>query len=233
MYAVLAVCIAVSSVIGVTLAFIGTLSTKVNLKNLSDQVRRLTLANNVDRAVRLCSSGHQLVACRAMKALLVRAHRPHEMNLVYHEQLVALRAFGVGATARHTIASVLQLGSFALLLAILYIGEGGSTLVQWCIGTIVVASLIGNVIGANLRAHLRAIPAHLLELRNLLCGQAGYVPPENRSMREMTADEVAAWRRSMDTLTKEVVDRKGRGEAVDIAAVHDERMEPDGVLPRI
>lgn len=231
MYEVLAVCIAALSVLSAVLAIAALwLKCQVKLDRLHDQLTKLIRANNIDRAIRLCGSA-SLPALEGSKALLVRVHRPHSLNLVYHEELAKLRSLEERWNARAVLRAFLQLGGTVALLALLSAGARESAVVHWSIGITVVALLIANTANDRIRAYLRAVQVYLLRLRNTLYAAAEYVPPEDRPLRKMTAEELAVWRASMEALEREVADQKGQGEDVKAADVHDARVQPDGVLP--
>lgn len=231
MYEVLAVGIAALSVLTAVLAAIAYwLRMAISLDGLHGQITKLVRANNIDRAVRLCSSGASPVL-KATRGLLVRAQRPYSLNLAYHEELGQLRFLENRWSFHALIRAALHFGATVALLAILHVGARESTLVNWCIGITVVALMIGNAASLRMGSYLRSAQAYLLRVRNTLYACAEYVPPEDRPSRKMTADELAAWRASMEALEREVADQKGRGEDVQAAAVHDARVQPDGVLP--
>lgn len=231
MYEVLAVGIAALSVLAAVLAAIAYwLRMAINLDGLRNQIEVLVRTNNADRAIRLCSSAASPVL-KATRGLLVRAHRPYSLNLAYHEELAQLRFLENRWSFHALIRTAFGFGATVALLAILHVGARESALVNWCIGITVVALMIGNAASFRIGSYLRSAQVYLLRLRNTLYAAAEYVPPEDRPLRKMTAEELAAWRTSMDGLEQEVADRKGRGEDVNAADVHDTRVQPDGVLP--
>ncbi|MDO8622139.1 MAG: hypothetical protein Q7R80_02820, partial [bacterium] len=168
---------------------------------------------------------------QATKNLLVRVHRPYSLNLVYHEELAALRALEDRWDVRAMTRSIVEFGSSLVLLMILYTGARESTLIHWCIGIMVVMTAVAMWANGRIRFYLRSAQVYLLRLRNTLYACAEYIPPEDRPSRKMTAEEIAAWRASMDTLEHGVAEQKRRGEDVKAADVHDARVQPDGVLP--
>lgn len=202
----------------------------INADAFLAQVQRLVMANNIDRAIKLCNAAPAAPLAEGVKALLTRAERPHQLELVYHEALLEMGSGG-GMLGRLKLADILGgvLASLAMA-AVMYLSPG---IPQWILCLFLGSALINTATLASLVNHVGDWPTNLTKIKNVLYSRAGYVPPAYKPLLAGEADpeRVEAWRASMDSFEQEVKERRAEGWAGDASEAHDKRTEDNGILP--
>jgi len=204
----------------------------INVPAFVTQIQKLIMANNIDRAIKLCNTEPHALLPHAIKALLTRANRPYSLYLTQEEVLLEVRARTALSRSFNKwvgIGCLLVIGSTWFAFAPMV--EEASAMSQMVFrGALVVAAIAAFLAVANtarLNAHLVAIEAMTVKVRNLLYNRSGYKPPQYEPV-ELTAEEVERWRKGMDYVEEEA-QKAGPGTAADL---HDSQVDKKtGVLP--
>lgn len=201
----------------------------INANAFMAQIQKLIMANNIDRAIKLCNAEPTALLPRAIKSLLVLANRPYSLFLAHEEAMAHLRA----ETAMYR-----QFGGYTFFFAILVtaflsigLGQGleGGDLqaVQGCMIAAAAAALLAWYNQVRLIQHTAVIEEMALLTRGHLYNRSGYKPPMVDPV-EMTDEEIEEWRQSMDIIEEESV-VLGPDTAADL---HDSQVDKrTGVLP--
>jgi len=231
-FAVVAVIFALVSWLGVGILWIGVTSQKINAPAFMAQMQKLIMANNIDRAIKLCNASPGALLPQACKTLLCRANRPYSLNMLWHE--VQLDVFK-GVRTKHKWS--LSTGAAAYLAMVLfmacsfvYVASGAAAVVIGCsMVAVVVAHVARQGVGHRFMHHMIECRAETLRLRNLLYSRAKYTPPEDRELTKMTDDEVAAWRAGVLAVEDEA-EKVGPGTASDL---YDDLADSDGKVMKV
>jgi len=185
----------------------------INTAAFMAQIQKLVMANNIDRAVKLCNAAPDAPLSKAAKVLLVRANRPYQYELAFQEALLVLRPPALRVTTGHSLAALLGFLSYITLgVGFAIFGLDANDGIVIAMGaTTILASLFTTGVLQKLRIQLTASEQYLLKLRNLLYSRlsaygglgdspSGYVPPSLRPMEigKANPDYVAEWRAWME-----------------------------------
>lgn len=209
--------------------YVFALRWNINATAFLAQIQKLIMANNIDRAIKLCNAEPRALLPRAVKALLTRANRPYSLYLAQEEALLELRTITHTHRSLGVVSLIFGLVVLGLLELILQTGLEGQVLdtVKWSGIATAGMLLLGWLNQVRLVRHMTHIEMALTRTRNLLYARSNYKPPQYEPI-EMTDEEIAQWRRSMDYVEGEAV-KVGPGTAADL---HDGMVnKTNGVLP--
>ena len=216
--------------IGIT---IGYLRTKIQIATFYEMIEKLVLANNIDRAIKLCNSVPDALAAKTMKRLLLLANRPHELELCFQEVLLE---YSMGSYKKKVLTvelasnTVTLLSWIVMLVTIMIYEHDWFTTI--CIGGTACCFLVTMSILNSLKQNLTEIMTYSLRLKNLLLNKAGYVPPQYRSV-PMTETEITQWRERMEQFNESTASARAAGETRPAHRLYDEKADSNGVLPEL
>lgn len=189
----------------------------INVKAFGSQIQKLIVANNIDRAIRLCNAEPYATCPRWVKTLLTRANRPYSLEFLTHEIwaehqfLSTKRKFSWSSL----LAVAVQLIFFALLYTasmetsvdeynhqVVLASTGASTVVVICAAISFSSDLITRILHAFYRNYLGESLGLALEVRRYLYARRDYVPPTLMPPRKLTSEEREAWRNDLTEIDK-------------------------------
>ncbi len=223
-------------VIGLIVAITRRFTFVINVEAFGYQVKKLLMANNVDRAIKLCNTIPRNPVLKAVKNLLKHANRIYSLELVYRESGQALK--------KGKSVLWLQIGVFMLMwasivgmaLSLMVLGpERGpeKTWIYICMGVYVVVNIFVSSLTAGEATCTKKGLDLLTEVRTVLYLRNGEYLPPTLKPRKATLEEVEAWRESMDGFETEMKVKRTTGAKFDINKEYDEKAGDDGVLPAI
>ncbi len=207
---------------------------KIHTARFYGQIEKLVMANNIDRAIKLCNAVPEAWATQTMKQLLLLANRPHELELSFQETLLKHNTgnYKKNFLMRELASNVATLVSWILILVTVMVYEHDWFTTVCVMATICFYFAIRSVIYWA-RRHLEEVVKYSLRLKNLLLNKAGYVPPQYRPV-PMTEEEVVKWREQMNTFMEETVpEARKAGDTRPAHQLYDEKADANGVLPEL
>lgn len=188
----------------------------INTRACMDQIRKLILANNIDRAIKLCNAAPDAPLPKAIKLMLTRANRVHELELAYEEARMQIASDKKNLTGSGglNLTSMTQLTLYLLMILLVLVA---SEMSNWMVGAVivmVVADLGRKAVERSIRVHLIRAEESLLSLRSWLYGRAKYVPLHlrPRSEEDLSPDKIVQWREYMDEFNRDLSRQRQRGE---------------------
>jgi len=174
----------------------------INLEGFQSQVMKLVMANSIDRAIKLCNVVPEAVYPQAVKTLLVRANRPHELQLYFEMAAFRLRTQYQKWTTVGAWDRVIFLVTTGLLFGAVLVMTPvkDQTLMAWLLVSIFLIQMVGQGLAMTLGSHGQEAEIKLMEMRNILYREAKVLPAtyRPRSHKDLTAEELSAWQESMD-----------------------------------
>lgn len=209
--------------------FLFTFRWNINVYAFMQQLEKLIMANNIDRAIKICNAEPIALLPKVIKSLLTRANRAYALLLTHEQAMAELRA--TVATYRTFGTAMFVAFMFALSILALGLGQGleGQELqiLQGCMVAAAAGIALTWFNQMRVNRHVHVIGAASLEIRDMLYKRGNYKPPQYEPV-EMTDEEIAEWRRSMDYVESEAV-KVGPGTAADL---HDSMVNRrTGALP--
>lgn len=202
----------------------------------ANTIKKLILANNIDRAIKLCASSSPSILAQKTKALLCAANRPHRLELAFQEgsAYFASKKLGRLASARALVG-----GGTSLTLLAGFIFSAPNPLTLYCFSAVflVVWSLAAVMLG-QFGARMIESKECLMDIRNTLyvrglANGADYLPPSLRPRENYSQEELAAWQLSMNDFEKRMTERRKTDKTFDIGEAYDAEADAAGVLPKI
>jgi len=208
--------------------FAGRLRYECNGNAFHAQIHKLIMANNIDRAIRLCSADPRMVLAGLTKSLLVMANRAESLELYYQAAIVKTR----GLAARQRKSTLLLLILFAALFAVSVVPRPGPDSLEPGWGYLFAVLFMAGARCSEYKwnNHLHLVEMKLVDIRNLLYTRARWLPPHLKPERRMTSEELVEWKTKLDALGKDAKKRgKSAREVYD--DVVDPKKEPPEALP--
>ena len=141
---------------------------RINAQAFYTQIQKLVMANNVDRAIKLCNAAPGPPFVAAMKILLTRANRSRDMEGEFRRKVENLK----GHAERHHRASYSFLAGTVLAgvmgLVAGAANSGSLTLFNWCVAGAIFMGSLRVYVGFKMVAFYNESLDHLINLRNLL-----------------------------------------------------------------
>lgn len=223
-------------VIGLITAVVRRFTFVIDVGAFGKQVKLLLMANNVDRAIKLCNTIPRHPVCQAVKNLLIHANRIYSLELAYQESVLFLKKGKALLRFRVGVFMLLWASIVGMALSLIVLGpEKGpeKTWIYICMGVYVVGNLIVSGLTAGEASCIKKGLDLITEVRTALYLRNGeYLPPPLKP-RKATPEEVTAWRNSMDGFETEMKAKRTTGEKFDINDEYDKKAGDDGILPAI
>lgn len=211
-----------------TFTFIWNLNTKAFMS----MIQKLVMANNIDRAIKLCNAEPNATASTAIKPLLCHANRPYALFLTYMESRALVRVRAAPSLRGKWLPLILGLTLLALGAGVATSGHPGRVagpdpLFLLALAEGALALFLGRIYQKRVETHVVRVDWALLKTLNLLLARSKYKPIQ-WSPEEMSPEELEAWRVSMGAVEAKAVET-GPGTA---QGIHDSLASPTtGVLP--
>lgn len=233
MYTGLALFLLVVMLISVGANFTLMARSGINVNAFMAQIQKLIMANNIDRAIKLCNAETNSTFSQSAKMLLTRANRVHTLELTYQEALLHVTRGSGSFHQIRLIVGVIELAIFGAFCGAIYAGGAGSIPIQICLAVSFLCLVLNLLVSANRSTQNDDAASALLKLRNLLYYRSEYTPPMYRPVRS-TPEELVEQRKAMDAFNSEVESSRGRGEEVNTNEEFARRSDPaTGLLPPV
>lgn len=231
----------------VALTFLAHLKLSVNADVMSAQVMKLIMANNIDRAIKLCNAAPNALFCQAAKGLLTAANRPYRLELAYQE--------GRHVLSEHKISRIAWVNSIVNIITALTFFAGFTVTLESPISQGVLFGLVvlylllkGAAVAFASRVANNTVGAtkYLTKIRNTLYlrnstgtpfsaggSMPHYLPPTFLPREDFTEQELADWRASVKDFERDMTKRRDAGEDFDVNEEYAKKADSNGVLPAI
>ena len=225
--------IAIIAILGMVMTVQLSRKYRVNAAAFTAQIQKLVMANSIDRAIRLCNAVQEAPLPSAVKSLLVRSNRPHELPLYYEQEYEGLTQKASEINNYKGWHGMAALVGNLLLVGILYFAtpeadKGGTT--TWLVVYLSASILLSGLL-TSLHHHLKGSRVYLHKVYIMLLNRQSYTP-KSHEVRHLTRQEIEAWQASMDAFNVDYSTRKASGAPVE--KVEDEykaNADDRGVLP--
>jgi|GEM_PF-3195817 hypothetical protein len=179
----------------------------INTKAFYRQIRKNIMANNIDRAIKLCNAEPNALAPRLFKAVLTRANRSHAERLMSAQE-------GIGDVQRRNTSQTIGYLPFLFFSATVIALEGA------LVATVGMHPWMLIVCGVCMPLGLFAIYKSGKIVRDALyyfdrvfmhmAVRQREVPVNDTPREKLTSKQVAAWREAMNEFTEYVKELRGR-----------------------
>lgn len=232
----IAIFLAAFTLLGVLGGIAWNLKVKVNAPAFIAQIQKLVMANNIDRAIKLCNAAPNALLTQQVKSLLCRANRPQELHLVFEEARYAVNTLRAQTSHRTWLGYVIGFaGTLSLAAAVFVVGPNyDQSLTGVFLGLYVLLTLVVYGLLGSLRKHTYECDEALVKVRNLLYRRNDVVPASHQPRPESvySAEELAVWRESLEAFNETYTRRQNSGESVGTPqAEYDKQADNQGVLP--
>ncbi|HBK35041.1 hypothetical protein A2239_00040 [Candidatus Uhrbacteria bacterium RIFOXYA2_FULL_40_9] len=203
----------------------------INTDGFFGLIQKLVMANNIDRAIKLCNYKPKTFVANMIKHLLVHANRVHEIDLCCEEAQMTLKALN---PLKDTLGwSGLLVAFFTQLIFLANVTNLFSYKYSWIIFVVTILSnVVSMYIYRKIKHNIDSGLIYIIQLRNLLLARRHMVL-KHRQPRMMTAEEVKEWRARMDAFTKEMAETPKTQRAHSVEEEYRRRADDDGVLPEL
>jgi hypothetical protein len=230
---VIATALMVSAIIGIIVVF-ATVRTQVDPILFTSKIQKLVLSNHVDKAIKLCNSKPHAMFPNAVKPLLIRANRPHELHLFFEEGLFHIEKMGRISRGTWVHRLVGLIGTLSLTVSVYVLGtDYDSTLIGIFLGVYVLLTSVLYALFILVDTHIVESKLCLVKIRNQLYARSNIVPASHTPRPEsaLSAEQLAAWKASLEALNEEYHRTRKVDPGKSPQTEYDKQAQPDGVLP--